>query len=356
MASFFAMATPAEMKRRPIIEPILTDRLAFDTMQRRGGISLDTPTWSAHPLSALYPPEPVLPDVNEERMSQIDEQILATLRAFDSHALAGPHVYDKADRLYQSDAVRREPPSVGPSPLHTPSTTALDGDSLASATSTVFSFRSGSEDSHTLSPYSAGRRRSAPSVGEVSPMTLSRPGSRKEAEHWYSGTDIAANADAWVVPIHFSMPPNSLNVPGGAELSWPVLPDGNVRVRVLVSPALGHPETIARSFNMEEMRASALERPTLGGGLLDTGFDIPCPAPGTVLPVPGGLSPNFASSPMGRRFSAAPLLSPSSPRSSTSIGRVCRHELPAEPIGESPLHCTRSKRKKKKGVGMTSRG
>lgn len=302
------------------LRPIRTDpKSLFAPLERITSVT-NTPVWSACPMSAVSRPMPILPNSNDERMLDVDDQALATLNSFNSNSRLSP-VPQQEQPIQTWSLGHGASPTLNQPTLLSPFSATSEGrrHTLASPSQVG---RLHSDLLSPVSPYAAdfgGRRRSAPSNVAVFKHAHTRRPSPEPGTHQ-------------IVPKQLNRPSSPVELTCGSELWWPVQPNGEVKVHVGITSRAGMAEKLTRCFDPKQLR-KATSHSSADVQMPKPESSRSCPAPGTVLPVPGSTpqTPLSAMS-LGRRFSICSSLSPTSPRSSISGRRGSCNEFPAEYI------------------------
>ena len=200
-------------------------------------------------------PQLMLPDINKERMFEMDGATLAAFRPFETYS--------------------------GPSPSPPLDLPALQSESPIQSygrhktTSPVGDHNSPSDDSSLALPFPIGgsfRRQSAPSLRHISPRA------RPEISHGHT----------LVAPIRLSRPSHPLKVSSGTEIWWPARSTGGIVVHVFISSWLhAYPEKLVKSFDLSQLQAAAQDSGVTGEDSPVGGSSIPCLIPGAILPILG---------------------------------------------------------------------
>lgn len=252
---------------------------------------VNTPIWSAAPLSSFPRPEVLLPDsADEDRVSEIDQRALLNLRSFQSQLFS----YSASD-------------GFTPTSSSTPSSAGSY------------------ERRHTLTspstPFNTGID------GTIPPDFVSQFARRRSAP--FSGRRATPEAGMiMVVPQQLSRPPRPAMIAPDSEMWWPIQAGGEVKIHVGVMTRRGQAERLTRCFPLSRLQQSARtpSPPGTPHGSMDAGQNV---TPGSVLPIPG--EPGM---PLGRRFSTG--WSPASPASPRAVGRRRSHlDFPVQLISKS---------------------
>lgn len=309
----------------PVIQPILTNLQpnqvspSFAAQTRRGAICGNSPFWPAPSMTlmTLGRPEPVLPDIDKERMLEVDNMTLASFKPFQRNG---------------------HPPTSSPEQSHpqSPFTPPIYGRRKTLDPIHITGDRSGLN--HPASPSASlleDRRQSAPSPRHAIPRrgsgdtgyAMSRRNSRDAGHPYLRRGSGDTGAEALVVPMRLCRSSDPLKLPSGTEIWWPVHTNCEIKVHVFIASAWpATSERLTRCFNLLQLQASK----STSSRTLNPRTNISCLTPGTVLPVPGdNPTPEIAH---GRRFSTASALSLVSNGSPISVCRASQNEFSAERI------------------------